>query len=91
MTEEMRTYSARLQMMYNYFKLHAAKDPLSIPEFNAAAQISKLIYLKDNYSNDEILEIRAILEEVDSTKHKNDSHWYDYKLHINYYLGLFGY
>jgi hypothetical protein len=90
MTEETRTCIERLQMMYSYFKSNAEKDSLYLPEFNAATLISDIMNLKESYSKDDFNNIRKILSDVDLTEHKNDSHWYDYKIHLNYILRQHG-
>ena len=90
MTEKTKIYIERLSMMYEYFESHAKRNPLYLPEFKAAALIYAIINKKEDYLKEDFDEIRKILSDVDLTEHKNDSHWVDYKIHLNYVLHQFG-
>lgn len=79
----------RMQMMARYFRENAG-NPSYLPEAKASALINGV--LKNGVLNSMDLErIKEIQPEVDNADHKDDVHWYDYKLHLNAWLFLKGY
>lgn len=74
---------ARMQMMCRYFKSQSETQELSMPEYQASKAINEIILGSDQDLSRATASIRNVLSELDLVAHKNDVHWYDYRLHVN--------
>ena len=74
-----------MKMMCEYFKKHSLENDLYIPEYEASKEIN-LIIESENDPEIGIVKIKNVLKEIEKLEHKDDFHWYDYKLHLNPFL-----
>jgi len=92
MTEEQqKEHFERMQMMCRTFQSAAEKYADFQPEFIASKSINDILQKSNTLTNEGFIEILKILTDIDLTKHKDGSQWYDYKIHLNALLGQKGY
>ncbi len=72
-------------MMQNYFEEKSESEELYKPEFIATKEINSII-ANENKSQIGIDKIEKILKEIDIVKHINGVQWFDYKIHLNFYI-----
>lgn len=74
-------YFERMQMMCRYFESQSKENVLCVPEFIASSLINDIIQNEED-NMIAFKKIKEILAEMEETEHKNDVHWYDYKIHL---------
>lgn len=84
-TEHESSFEIRMKKLESYFKLQSEKNDAFRAEFEAANRINKLA-LKDEISKEDLEKIVSIFNDTNSKPHYNGTAWFDFALHIQFFL-----
>lgn len=75
-----------LRAVCSYFEKHSEENSLFIPELIAAKKIYSILESREELSETDKSEIRAIIDETEKSDHHDGTGWFDFKIRLQYFL-----
>ena len=75
-----------LRGICSYLERNSEENNLFIPEVIAAKKIYSILDSREELSETDKSEIRAIIDETEKSDHYNGSGWFDFKIRLQYFL-----
>ena len=80
-----------LKSRSEYFKFHASKQPLFLPEHIVSKEILEVIEAADKTHEEKLGEIINTYNKITKVEHYDGSGWFDFQIMLKVYFHHYGY
>ncbi|MCR6639680.1 MAG: hypothetical protein NVV82_12040 [Sporocytophaga sp.] len=89
--DKIKEFEWRLQKFQEIFESFAHEKKISQSNNDAAGKINSILFEKAFINENDLLEIKRLINWTERQLHWDGVSWMDYKLHVRAYLGFKGF